>query len=48
MLIAFATEDEALQAIRQRLWIGAISVRVEKAKDKEPRNPRKTLPSTQC
>ena len=35
MLLAFATEAEATQAVRSRLWIGAQSVRVEHAKDKD-------------
>ena len=34
ILVAFATEDEATQAIRNRLYIGGVSVRAEKARDK--------------
>lgn len=34
VLVAFHTEEEANRAIQQRLYIGAVSVRVEKAKDK--------------
>ncbi|KAH9203241.1 hypothetical protein DL95DRAFT_270419, partial [Leptodontidium sp. 2 PMI_412] len=40
LVIAFATEEEQTRAIRNRLSIGGISVRVEKI--------RSVLPSTQC
>lgn len=47
MLLAFATEAEATQAIRNRLWIGAQSIRVERAKDKERNKQSKTNTASQ-
>ena len=35
MLLAFATEAEATQAVCSRLWISAQSVRVKHVKDKD-------------
>jgi hypothetical protein len=40
VVVAFATTEEASKAIRNRLYIGGISVRVEKL--------HSTLPTTQC
>lgn len=35
LLVAFATEDEACRAIHKHLWVGAKSVKVEKALPRE-------------
>lgn len=48
VLVAFNTEDEARRAIQSRLYVGGVSVRVEKARDKEQtkRNERTSTQST--
>jgi hypothetical protein len=45
ILVAFQTEEEAIRAIQHRLFIGGISVRAEKAKDKKTGS---TQASTLC
>ena len=49
MLIAFATKEEAQQAIRSRLLIAGISVKAEMARDKPKEGPHlRVQPNSQC